>query len=81
LKSGAFTWQGATPADNFLATTQAIPALVGKSILDVTGSLDVGEASPPSSLPATGGVWPGWGLLLAAGLALGGAGLALRRHP
>jgi hypothetical protein len=81
LKSGAFTWQGATPADNFLATTQAIPALVGKSILDVTGSLDVGEAAPPSSLPATGGVWPGWGLLLAAGLALGGAGLALRRHP
>jgi hypothetical protein len=81
LKSGAFTWQNATPADNFLATTQAVPALAGKAILDVTGSLDVGEATPPASLPATGGVWPGWGLMLAAGLALGGTGLALRRHP
>ena len=81
LKSGAFTWQSATPADNFLATTQALPALAGKAILDVTGSLDVGETAPPASLPATGGVWPGWGLMLAIGLALGGAGLALRRHP
>jgi hypothetical protein len=80
LPSGAFTWQIATPADNFLATTQAVPALAGKAILDVTGSLDVGEAAPPASLPATGGVWPGWGLLLAAGLALGAAGLALRRQ-
>ncbi len=80
LKSGAFTWQSATPADNFLATTQAVPALAGKAILDVTGSLDVGEATPPASLPATGGVWPGWGLTMAAGLALGGAGLLLRRR-
>jgi hypothetical protein len=80
LKSGAFTWQSAAPADNFLATTQAVPALAGKAILGVTGSLDVGEAAPPVSLPATGGVWPGWGLMLAGGLALGGAGLALRRR-
>jgi hypothetical protein len=80
LKSGAFTWQSATPADNFLATTQAVPALAGKAILDMTGSLDVGEAAPPAGLPATGGVGPDWGLVLAAGLALGGAGLALRRH-
>jgi len=80
LKSGAFTWQVATPADNFLATTQAVPALAGKAILDVTGSLDVGEAAPPAGLPVTGGVWPGWGLLAVAGLALGGAGVALRRH-
>jgi len=80
LKSGAFTWQIAAPADNFLATTQAVPALARKAILDVTGSLDVGEAAPPAGLPATGGVGPSWGLVLAAGLALGGAGLALRRH-
>ena len=78
LKSGAFTWQTAAPADNFLATTQAVPALAGKAILDVTGSLDVGEATPPAKLPVTGGIWSGWGLILAAGLALGGAGLALR---
>ncbi len=80
LKSGAFTWQSATPADNYLATTQAVPALAGKAILDVTGLLDAGEGAPPASLPATGGVWPNWGLILAIGLALGGAGLALRRR-
>jgi hypothetical protein len=81
LKSGAFAWQIATPDDNFLATVQAVPALKGKAFLDVTGSMDVGEAAVPAELPTTGGVLPAWWLvLIAAGLGLSGAGLALRRH-
>jgi hypothetical protein len=79
-ESGGFAWQAAVPGENFLATAQAVPALEGKSFLDVVGTVDVGEAMPPSELPATGGALP-WGALLAvAGLALSGVGLALRRR-
>ncbi len=88
LESGAFAWQAALPDDNFLATVQAVPALEGKAFLDVAGSMRVGEVAAPAELPATGGVvseWtyqsPLWELALAiAGLALTGAGLALRRR-
>ncbi len=88
LESGAFAWQAAVPGDNFLATVQAVPALAGKAFLDVTGSMDVGEATAPAELPATGGVFPegtyrllAWGLALTlSGLALSGAGLAWRRR-
>jgi hypothetical protein len=88
LESGAFAWQAAVPDENFLATAQAIPALEGKSFLDVAGAVNGGEATAPAQLPATGGVSPEgvyrlpvWGLaLLVIGLALGKAGLILRRR-
>jgi prenyltransferase beta subunit len=79
LESGGFAWQAAVPGENFLATAQAIPALEGKTFLDVIGSMDVGQAVAPSELPATGGAslhWA-WGLVL-LGLVLSGAGLAVR---
>jgi len=86
LDSGAFAWQVALPDDNFLSTVQAVPALEGKTFLDVTGSMDVGEVSAPAELPATGDVspegiyrLPAWALAV-AGLALSGVGLALRRR-
>lgn len=80
LESGGFAWQAAVPGENFLATVQAVPALEGKAFLDVTGSIDVGETAAPAQLPATGGVLSAWNLMLAAGLALSGAGLILRRR-
>jgi hypothetical protein len=89
LESGAFAWQAAVPGENFLASVQAIPALEGKAFLDVAGVMNEGEATAPSQLPATGGVSPEgsyrllpvWGLaLVVTGLALGKAGLILRRR-
>lgn len=76
---GSFAWQLASPAPNFLATVQAVPALVGKVYpLAVT---TVGEAVvAPETLPVSGAVLlPGAGWLVAAGLILAGSGLALRR--
>jgi len=80
-ESGAFVWQAAVPGDSFLATVQAVPALAGKAFLDVSGSMEVGEAAAPAELPVSGGALPIWGLILAlSGLGLGGVGLALRRR-
>lgn len=81
LENGAFAWQSSVPGENYLATAQAMPALAGKAFLDVTGSMDLGEAPPPAELPVTGRSLGGWGLaLIGMGLALAGTGLAWRRR-
>ena len=76
---GSFTWQLTFPEANFLATIQAVPALVGKVYpLAIT---TVGEAATaPETLPVTGAdllQYVGW--LIPAGLAMAGTGLFLRR--
>jgi hypothetical protein len=95
-ESGAFAWQTAVPGDNFLATVQAVPALAGKSLLDVI------KTTEPTELPVTGDVsltaglfqgqeahtlWKRGGrlsvgelALLVVGLTLTGVGIALRRY-
>lgn len=76
---GSFAWQKAMPDPNFLATVQAVPALAGKTYPLAVAA--VGEAAAPESLPVTGAAPladAGW--LVAAGLALAGGGLMLRRR-
>ncbi|MFQ5578683.1 MAG: prenyltransferase/squalene oxidase repeat-containing protein, partial [Anaerolineae bacterium] len=79
--NGAFRWQAALEADNFLATTQAVAALSGNSFIGVTGTMDAGTAPvpAPAHLPQSGGALFGWMWLLAAGLALLGGGAITRR--
>jgi hypothetical protein len=91
--SGAFAWQASMPADNLLATVQALPALAGKAFPLAT--MAVGEASAasaaaaapaasapaPSTAPVTGGASLDPALLLSlSGLGLAAAGYALRRR-
>jgi len=81
-ESGAFAWQAATPADNLLATVQALPALAGKAFplatMDV-GQAAVASAPAPATVPETGGAGLDPALLLSlSGLGLAGAGYALR---
>ncbi len=76
--TGAFQWQAAVPDENFLATTQAVPALAGKPFPLATLSR---VTVTPARLPATGGALS---LRLAfvaalAGLALVVTGLGRRR--
>jgi prenyltransferase beta subunit len=83
-ESGAFAWQEAVPEDNLLATVQALPALMGKTLPFATmdaGPAPSGEqpAPMPVTMPETGGtvVLPALSLML-VGLALLGGGHALR---
>ena len=77
---GSFAWQLAFPDPNFLATIQAVPALVGKVYPIATTT--VGEATAaPETLPETGAnllLNASW--LVMAGLALAGSGVILRRR-
>ena len=75
---GSFAWQLIFPDPNFLATVQAVPALLGKVYPIVTTT--VGEATVvPETLPETGAdvLQAGW--LVLVGLALASGGLILRR--
>jgi len=54
-ENGAFQWQAAFADDNFLATTQAIPALAGLSMVQVVGITPVpaaAEADAPAETDA-----------------------------
>jgi squalene cyclase len=76
-ESGAFAWQAAIPADNLLATVQALPALAGKAFPLAT--MDVGQPTP-TTVPETGGGAVALALpLLLSGLALAGGGYLLKR--
>jgi len=76
---GSFAWQLAFPDPNFMATVQAVPALMGKVYPIATTT--VGEATAaPETLPETGAFLSSAGWLLAAGLALAGSGMVLRRR-
>lgn len=76
---GSFAWQLAFPDPNFLATVQAVPAMAGKVYPIATTT--VGEATAaPETLPVTGAHLLPAGWLIAAGLALAGSGLLLRRR-
>jgi len=76
---GSFAWQMAFPDPNFLATVQAVPALLGRVYPLVTTT--VGEAAPaPEALPETGADLLSADWLVLAGLALAGSGLILRRR-
>jgi hypothetical protein len=70
--SGAFRWKPSEPADNAGATYQAIPPLLGATMVSPVGTepVFVPEGSPPVSqpgMPRTGGVqpagspWTPWG--------------------
>ena len=84
-QSGGFFWQAAFPYPNVLATAQAIPALNGYTLVNLP---HVGAANPPQAassgsvilLPQTGGTETLSLLVMAAGLAMMGSGLALRRR-
>ncbi|MFQ5595330.1 MAG: prenyltransferase/squalene oxidase repeat-containing protein [Anaerolineae bacterium] len=76
--NGAFQWQATVPDDNFLATVQAVPALVGKAFPLTVLS---GSVVAPNKLPATGGQaapWPAVLFTLAA-LTMVLAGVLRRR--
>jgi hypothetical protein len=76
---GSFAWQLAFPDPNFLATVQAVPALIGKSYPIATTTVDEATAAP-ETLPETGGQLLQAGWLALAGLTLAGSGLILRRR-
>lgn len=94
-ESGAYNWQLAMPGANVLATAQAVQALSGMTLLDLSAPktplfaaatgvpvatpAPVVTPAPVPALPASGGHAPGV-LLLWAGAALLGSGLLLRRH-
>jgi len=81
--SGAFFWQAAYPFPNVLATAQAIPALEGYTFVSLPR---VGAAFAPQAMPAvvllpeSGGVEALPPAVSLAGMAILGAGLALRRR-
>ncbi|MFZ5917601.1 MAG: prenyltransferase/squalene oxidase repeat-containing protein [Chloroflexota bacterium] len=76
---GSFAWQLAFPDPNFLATVQAIPALIGKPYPIVVTT--VAEATVmPDTLPETGGILIQAGGLVLAGLVLAGSGVLLRHR-
>ncbi|MBN1259663.1 MAG: hypothetical protein JXB35_03195 [Anaerolineae bacterium] len=88
--TGGFNWQLAMPGANVMATAQAVQALGGLTLLDVSTAEPVAIAAPvpisapaETTLPASGGLDVGplllGGLVLSSGLALVGGGLALRR--
>ena len=83
--SGAFRYQAALPADNDLATAQAIPALLLKPFPIKSVSLPAVQAAPssapaPARLPTTGGAAePAWLLGLALVVLLAGMVFKLRR--
>ncbi len=84
--SGSFRYQAAAPDDNALATYQAIPGLLGKSLPLVTANVpDVQSAIAPSSgvpatLPTTGApAMPEPALILLALLLLASGSFLLRR--
>ena len=84
--TGAYHWQAAMPGANVLATAQAVQALMGANLVElpVAGEIMVIMAEPPAeepapvTMPEAGGPFVG-GLLVLAGAALIGGGLALRR--
>lgn len=91
-ESGGYNWQLAMPGANVLATAQAVQALSGMTLVDITAPGTVlisGAALPVESapeaasaplLPTSGGSVMGVGhLLVLAGAALLGSGLLLRR--
>ena len=76
-ESGAFAWQAATPDDNFLSTIQAVPAIAGKAFPFAITTV----SAAPATLPTTGGeLFDPASAAALAGLALLGAGWALRRY-
>lgn len=78
-EDGSFAWQLAFPDPNFLATVQAVPAVVGKVYPIATTT--VGEATAaPETLPVTGADLLPASWLVMAGLALAGSGVILRRR-
>jgi LPXTG-motif cell wall-anchored protein len=77
--SGAFRFQDQPADDNPLATYQAVPAIVGKTLIAVTTPVEGTTAASPMSLPNTGVVDWTWLLLLSGGV-LGAAGAAMRRR-
>lgn len=88
-ESGAYNWQLAMPGANVLATAQAVQALSGMTLLDLTApatplvaegvaSAPVTAADPAPVLPTAGGPALGHLLVLAGALFLG-SGLFLRR--
>lgn len=78
--SGAFAWKSDTPADNLLATVQALPALAGKAFPLATRGVGEASSPAPTTIPVTGGVLldPALAVVL-GGLALAAGGLFLRR--
>jgi hypothetical protein len=82
--SGAFRYQAAQGDDNALATYAAVLGLAGAALPVRTANVAGAQAAvaPAAALPATGAAESAMAMpaLLAAGLALGGAGLLLRRR-
>lgn len=83
--SGGYNWQLAMPGANVLATAQAVQALAGMTLLELTApgtplitEVAITAATTPV-LPAAGGLAVGH-ILLLAGAALLGGGLFLRRR-
>jgi hypothetical protein len=84
-EGGAFRWQDAVAADNFLSTVQAAAAIEFKTLpfawMDVGDMATETEVGEPTVLPETGaGVWMAVVALLGSGAALAGAGVALRKR-
>ena len=77
--SGAFRFQDQPADDNQLATYQAVPAILGKTLVSGATPADSTTASSPTSLPNTGVVDWTWLLLLSSGV-LGAVGAAVRRR-
>lgn len=88
--SGAFRYQAAAPDDNALATYQAIPGLLGRSLplatTTVPGAAELvapavaAPAPVPVALPTTSAPWSPASLLALLALALLAGGLLLRRR-
>ena len=83
--SGAFRFQDAQPADNQLATYQAVPAVVGKPyplkvMAAQPGVSTQNGTTAPTRLPTTGGLPAPLLPLLAFGLAVMAAGLVVRQR-
>lgn len=86
-ESGSFSYQLAFPGDNLLATVQAIPAVAGVTLAQVSSVSTAATPSAaaeaaPATLPASGGasVAPYTASLMALGLGLVAAGRRLAAH-
>jgi hypothetical protein len=78
-ESGGYLWQAAVPGPNVLATAQAVQALSGMTLVDVSTVMENTLQVPDIiTLPETGGFFLG-GLWFVVGLGALLAGLALRR--
>jgi len=76
-ESGGFQWQAAIPGPNVLATAQAVQALAGMNLAEITTS-DTIQGAENIQLPESGGFVFG-GFLILAGLGALLAGVTLRR--